>query len=379
MSFRLPMLAAALSGIVSCQSADEIISEKIAGMSLREKAGQLIIIRAECLSPSIKWEETTELPQYQVRRLSEEMSETAREYPVGGVLLYGHNIDTPEQLKAFSKEIHSLPGAPFLCIDEEGGRVSRIGGNPNFDVPRYKSIAEIGSSGKAEKAKECAENIATYLREYGFDIDFAPVADVNTNPENIVIGNRAFSDSPKVAAKMVSAYVEGMNSKGIVSCLKHFPGHGDTKTDTHEGYAVSYKDWKELSECEMIPFRAGIKAGVPLVMTAHISLPKVTHSDKPATLSSVVLKDILRGKLGFKGIIITDAIEMGAIKQHYSTRNATVMAILAGADIVLCPRDYREAVDAITDAVNDGTLSEERLDESLRRILKLKYVRGLIR
>ncbi|MBP5720214.1 MAG: glycoside hydrolase family 3 protein [Bacteroidales bacterium] len=379
MRFLLPMLSAALALTASCRNADIVIEEKISSMSLREKAGQLVIIRAECLSPSIKWEETTELPQYKIQRLTDEMIATARDYPVGGVLLYGHNIDNPKQLKAFTKEIHALPGAPFLCIDEEGGRVSRIGGNPNFDVPRYESTASIGKSGNPKKARECAESIGKYLKEYGFDIDFAPVADVNTNPENIVIGNRAFSDSPEVAAKMVAAFVEGMDSKGIASCLKHFPGHGDTRTDTHEGYAVSLKDQGQLLACEMIPFISGIQAGVPMIMTAHVSLPKLTGSDIPSTLSPLVLKDLLRDRLGFKGIIITDAIEMGAIKQHYSTRNATVMAICAGADIVLCPRDYREAVDAITDAVNEGVISEERLDESLRRVLALKYKFGLLK
>ena len=373
------MLAAAIIGTSSCRSAETAVREKIASMSLREKAGQLLIIRPECLSPSIKWEETTELPQYKIQAVSEEMAATAAEYPVGGVLLYGHNIDNPEQLKAFSKAIHSLPGAPFLCIDEEGGRVSRIGGNPNFDVPRYESTASIGRTGDPEKARECAAGIGTYLKEYGFDIDFAPVADVNTNPENIVIGNRAFSDSPELAAKMVAAYVRGLDSKGIVSCLKHFPGHGDTQTDTHEGYAFSHKDWKQLSQCEMLPFRAGIKAGVPMIMTAHISLPEVTGSDIPSTLSPKVLQEILRGKLGFKGIIITDAIEMGAIKQHYSTRNACFMALDAGADIILCPRDYREAVDAIADAVNEGIISEERLDESLFKVLMLKHSLGRLK
>ena len=171
---------------------------------------------------------------------------------------------------------------------------------------------------------------------------------------------------------MVAEYVKGMADAGVVSCLKHFPGHGDTYADTHLGYAVSHKTWEEMRSCEMITFQAGIAAGAPMVMTAHISAPKVTGSEIPSTLSPVILQDKLRKELGFKGVIITDGMEMGAITREYSSEQAAILAIKAGADILLGTREYPKVFDAVLQAVQDGTIPESRIDESVRRILKLK-------
>lgn len=366
----LPLLFP-LSG---CTSTAQEVRKTMDKMTLREKVGQLFIIRLECLDPGIVWNETTELPQYELRAVSKRMIDTARECPVGGVLLYGHNIDTPAHLEVLMDQLHSLPGKPLVAVDEEGGRVSRVASNPNFHLPQVESMAAL--KGNPDAARHCGEAIGTYLKAYGFDIDFAPVADVNTNPENIIIGTRAFSDDPKVAAPMVAAYLEGLQAQGIAGCLKHFPGHGDTVADTHFGYAASYKSWEEISRCEMQTFRAGIKAGAKMVMTAHVALPNVTGSDIPSTLSPLILQDKLRKELGFKGIIITDAIEMGAIRSQYSTAEACVATLQAGADIILCPRNIHEAMDAVIAAVEDGRISKKRLDESVRRILTLKYELG---
>ena len=233
-------------------------------------------------------------------------------------------------------------------------------------------MGAIGATGDPQNAYNCAYTIGTYLHRYGFDIDFAPVADVNTNPENIVIGARAFSDDPQVAAPMVTAYLQGLKDAGVTGCIKHFPGHGDTKADTHYGYAQSLKTWEEMLNCEMITFKAGIQWGTQLVMTAHIAAPNVTGSDVPATMSSVLLQDKLRGELGFRNIIITDGMEMGAITQQYTNAEAAVGTLLAGADIVLGPQNFIEAFDAVVKAVEDGTLTEERIDRSVRRILQMK-------
>ena len=198
------------------------------------------------------------------------------------------------------------------------------------------------------------------------------MADVNTNPENVVIGSRAFSDKPAVAAPMVTNYLQGLKDAGVMGCIKHFPGHGDTKADTHFGYAQSTKTWDEMMDCEMVTFRAGIQWGCQLIMTAHIAVPKVTGSDILSTMSSVILQDKLRGELGYKNIIITDGMEMGAITQQYSSGEAAVGSIKAGVDIVLGPRDLVEAFDAVIAAVKNGTISEERINQSVRLILKLK-------
>ena len=233
-------------------------------------------------------------------------------------------------------------------------------------------MGAIGATGDPRNAYECGNTIGTYLHRYGFDVDFAPVADVNTNPENIVIGARAFSDDPEVAAPMVTSYLQGLKDAGVTGCIKHFPGHGDTKADTHFGYASSAKTWEEMLGCEMVTFKAGIQWGCQLIMTAHIGAPNVTGSDIPATMSSVILQDKLRRELGYQNIIITDGMEMGAITKQYTNTEAAVGCIKAGVDIVLNPLVFTEAFDAVVKAVEDGTITEQRIDESVRRILKLK-------
>ena len=315
---------------------------------------------------------TDDLTKIKLQAVNATMKGVNEIYPVGGVILYAHNIDYEAQLTAFISQIRALKGSPLLCIDEEGGRVARIGNNANFHVEKFESMDAIGKTGDAKNAYYCGNTIGTYLKKYGFDIDFAPVADVNTNPENIVIGKRAFSDDPAVAAQMVISYLQGLNDAHIVGCIKHFPGHGDTKADTHYGYAQSLKTWNEMVDCEMVTFKAGIQWGCKLIMTAHIGAPKVTGSDIPATMSSLILHDKLRKELGYQNIIITDAMEMGAITQQYTSAEAAVGSIKAGVDIVLGPQNFIEAFDAVVKAVEDGTLTEQRIDESVRRILKLK-------
>lgn len=348
------------------------IERQLKKMTLREKIGQLFIVRPEAFDPEIQWTTGEDLVPYAIRSVNARMAATNKQYPVGGILLYGHNIDTPEQVKKFIGELRKFKGQPLICIDEEGGRVARIANNPNFNVPKYRSMAAIGSTENPQNAYNAAFAIGSYLKEYGFDIDFAPVADVNTNPENIIIGARAFSDNPAIAAPMVAQYVKGLQAAGIVGCLKHFPGHGDTYADTHLGYAVSHKTWEEMLGCEMLTFKAGIAAGVPMIMSAHISAPKVTGSEIPSTLSPVILQEKLRGELGFQGVIITDGMEMGAITQQFSSEEAAIRAIQAGADILLGTRDYPKVFDAVLKAVEDGVITESRIDESVRRILKLR-------
>jgi beta-N-acetylhexosaminidase len=348
---------------------EEVVEKQLSQMTLREKVGQMFYVRPEALDTTIK---TDNLAALKLQAVNETMRGVNEKYPVGGIVLYAHNINDEAQLTQFVAQIRNLKGAPLLCIDEEGGRVARIARNENFDVKKYESMAAIGITGNPANAYECANTIGTYLRHYGFDIDFAPVADVNTNPENIVIGNRAFSDDPQVAAPMVTNYLQGLKDAGVAGCIKHFPGHGDTKADTHYGYAQSMKTWDEMLSCEMITFKAGIQWGCQFIMTAHIAAPNVTGSDVPSTMSSVILQDKLRRELGYQNIIVTDAMEMGAIMKQYTNTEAAIGSIQAGADIVLVPKNFVEAFDAVVAAVNRGTISEERINQSVRRILKFR-------
>ncbi len=341
-------------------------------MSLREKVGQMFFVRPEALDTTIHWTEYQDLPDYKLQQVNKTMRDVSKDYPVGGMILYAHNIVDEAQLGEFIAEIRTLNGSPLLAIDEEGGRIARIANNENFDVPKYESMAAIAESGDPSEAYKAAFTIGSYVKKYGFDIDYAPVADVNTNPENIVIGARAFSDDPETAAEFVVSYLNGLDSAGVVGTLKHFPGHGDVKTDTHSGYAETNKTWEEMLECEMIPFKAGIEAGAQMIMTAHIAAPKVTGDDLPATLSSVILQDKLRGELGFKGIIVTDAMDMGAITTQFGNAEAAIKSIQAGVDVVLCSKDFTQVFDAVVNAVEKGNIKETRIDESVKRILELK-------
>ena len=388
---KLWMLAAILtcgaSVFTSCSSDNDDnpvvptneVEAQLQKMTLREKVGQLFYVRPECLDTTIHFNQpssvdgsTDDIRAIKLQAVNETMRGVNEKYPVGGVILYAHNIEDEAQLTAFIAQIRALDGSPLLCIDEEGGRVARIANNGNFAVEKFESMAAIGATGDAQNAYHCGNTIGTYLRRYGFDIDFAPVADVNTNPENIVIGARAFSDDPQVAAPMVTNYLQGLKDAGIVGCIKHFPGHGDTKADSHYGYAQSLKTWDEMLNCELITFKAGIQWGTQLIMTAHIGTPNVTGSEVPATMSSFILQDKLRGELGYQNIIVTDAMEMGAITLQYNNAEAAVGTLQAGADIVLGPQNFVKAFDAVVKAVEDGVLTEQRIDQSVRRILRLK-------
>ena len=370
----------------SCSSEDDPVipptdevEAQLQRMTLREKVGQLFYVRPECLDTTIHFNlpssvdaSSDDIREIKLQAVNATMRGVNEKYPVGGIILYAHNIEDEAQLVAFIPQIRALKGSPLLCIDEEGGRVARIANNGNFDVEKFESTGAIGATGDAQNAYHCANTIGTYLHRYGFDIDFAPVADVNTNPENIVIGARAFSDDPQVAAPMVTGYLQGLKDAGITGCIKHFPGHGDTQADTHYGYAQSLKTWDEMLACELITFKAGIQWGTQLIMTAHIAAPNVTGTDIPATMSPLILQDKLRGELGYQNIIVTDAMEMGAITLQYTNAEAAVGTLLAGADIVLGPQNFVAAFDAVVQAVQDGVLTEQRIDQSVRRVLKLK-------
>lgn len=364
-------LAALLSA--ACSSDNAAIEKELKQMTLQEKIGAMFFVRPEALDTDIYYDSPAALKSYNLQGVNDRMRETARVYPPGGVILFAHNIKDEPQLAQFISDLRALPSHPLLCVDEEGGSVARIANNPNFRVPKFAPMGSLAASGRSKDVYDAANAIGEYLVKYGFDIDFAPVADVNTNPRNVVIGARAFSDNPKVASEMVKSYLKGLQKSGVIGCLKHFPGHGDTQADSHFGYAMSRKTWEEIRSCEMLPFKAGIDAGAQMVMTAHISLPNVTGSNVPSTLSPMILQEKLRGELGYQGVIITDAMEMGAILRQYPVEDASVMAIKAGVDVLLCVREYPKVFDAVIGAVHRGEIPESRIDESVRRILKLRH------
>ncbi len=364
---------------------ESLAERALSSMTLEQKVGQLFIIRPEQLNPKYKVKEvgsksvndSAEEDEIQKDILTDDMRAFMRNYPAGGFAFFAVNISTPEQLKRFTSDLSSLSietvgVPPILAIDEEGGRVARIANNNNFNVERFQSVASIGQTKDYSQAKRAGTIIGSYLKEYGFTLNFAPVADINTNPKNIVIGNRAFGSNPSIVSRMCGEFINGLHSQGIAACLKHFPGHGDTRGDTHKGTVSVSKKWKQLLRAEMIPYLENLKKA-DTIMTAHITMKGITKNSRPASLSKAIVTDKLRKELGYKGVIITDALDMGAIVKKYGAGNAAVMAFEAGNDILLLPVDYPLAFNAVLKAVKNGRISEHRLNESVLRILELKY------
>jgi len=346
-------------------------------MTLREKVGQLFIIRADALDLTQTPEQIIDPSAHGVTELSEEMEAVLKAYPVGGIALFRKNIVDEKQLETLMGALQSTGEIPlFMAVDEEGGLVARLANHPAFDLPKYASAAAVGKSGASGDALEMGASIGAYLYRYGFNMDFAPVADVNTNPNNPVIGNRAFSSDAATASEMAKAMAQGLKGEGIIPVFKHFPGHGDTKEDSHGGIAVSYKTKEEMEACEWLPYEGLTHRDC--VMIGHIATPNITGDLTPATLSAAIVTDVLRGQLGFAGIVITDSLAMGAITENYTSGEAAVGALKAGCDILLGPEELREAFDAVVAAVEDGTLSEDMLNERVYRILQLKEEYGLL-
>lgn len=336
-------------------------------MSLREKVGQLFIVRPEALAENSNAETAPATD-----RVDDAVISRIEEYPVGGIALFSRNITSAEQLPMFISDLQSSSKYPlFIAVDEEGGRVARIANSDFFNVASYKSMEDIGKSGDASKAEEVGRQIGLYLKELGFNLDFAPVADTNTNPQNIVIGDRSYGSDPALVACMVSAQLDGMHDSGIMGTLKHFPGHGDTKDDTHSGYVSIEKTWDELKECELVPFITALPKA-DMVMVSHITAVNVTSDKLPTSMSETMITGKLRNELGYDGVIITDAMAMGAVADNYTSAEAAVTAVKAGVDIVLMPQNLDEAFNGVMNAVTDGEISMARLDESVMRILKLK-------
>lgn len=337
-------------------------------MTREEKVYQLFIVQQEQITgvgTAVQSGETTR--------------QAIEKYPVGGIIYFAQNLETREQVSAMIEGIQSYSKLGlFISVDEEGGPVVRLADNAAMDIHWFDAMLTIGKTGDTEKAYEVGNTIGSQIGELGFNLDFAPVADVFSNPNNTVIGKRAFSSDPEVAAQMVAACVEGFNDSGILCTLKHFPGHGDTGADSHYGAAESTKTLEQLRECEFLPFQAGIDAGAPVIMMGHITLPNVTEEDIPATLSREIVTGLLREELGFEGLVITDAMNMGAITNHYSNGEAAVLAMQAGVDMILMPNDLTDSVDGILEALENGELTQEQIDEKVLRILMTKIDAGII-
>ena len=380
-------------------SAEEILSS----MTLDDKISQMII-------PAVRAWDQVNLTDLSA---APELAEALRKHQYGGIILFGSNVTGPGQVTALVQDLQqnnldntdvSVHIPYFMCADEEGGIVVRITGGT-----RMTGNMAIGATGKNAlvNAKKTGQVIGEEMAAAGLNVDFAPDIDVNNNAANPVIGTRSFSDDPDEVAVLGTAWVEGLTESGVIATYKHFPGHGDTAVDSHIGTPSVEKTYDEIKAVELVPFAAAIENGADMIMTAHITYPKIddevtfgdgkTKGFYPATMSKKLITDILRGDMGYEGVVVTDALEMDAIRKaglvegeedsvEYGA-NIARKVIEAGIDLLLIPTDincaeavtyYDEYIDALKGMVEDGTISEERIDESVLRILDLKEKYGIL-
>lgn len=340
---------------------NEVVESCISEMSLEDRVAGLFIVTPEALTGVDR-----------AVKAGDGTKEALEKYPVGGLIYFKQNIQSKDQITEMLANTTSMSKYPiFLAVDEEGDSVARVADALKLD--KIDSAASLGESGDPNKAYEAYKTVGSYLMEYGFNLNFAPVADVLTNPDNDAIGKRSFGSDADVVSSMVASSVKGLEETGVTACIKHFPGQGDADGDTHDGLASTDRTLEQLRETELKPFASGIEAGAQMIMVGHFAIPSITGDNTPASLSKEVITDVLREEMGYNGVVITDALNMSAISEYYDSAQAAVMALKAGADMVLMPEDFEAAYEGVLAAVADGTISEARINDSLARVYRIKY------
>ncbi len=363
------------------QPDDHTLRALIAKMSLEEKVGQLFVMHVYGHTATAPDQRDVETNRKELG--VDDAAALIARYHLGGIIYFGwaHNTRTPHQIAALSRGIQqaaarALPsGIPVLIsVDQEHGAVARVGA-PATLLP---GAMALGASGSHEHAREAARIAGVELRALGIRQDHAPDADVNVNPANPVIGVRSFGSDPEAVAGFVTAQIEGYRSAGVATAAKHFPGHGDTTDDSHTELPRIDHTREEWERYDAPPFRAAVAAGVDSVMTAHIVVPALDPSGDPATLSHPIVTGVLREELGYDGVVATDSLAMRGVRTKYGDGRVAVLALKAGVDQLLNPPQPQVAWDAVLQAVADGELSEDRVDASVLRVLRMKAGVGLI-
>ncbi len=403
----LSLTVTAFSAAAEAPSSGSDPEEILRGMTTREKICQMLI-------PSFRvWKEVPpgegltgtgtvenaaeEAPGTPITSLNDEIRECLQTWPYGGVTLFRENCADPEQTLRLISEIQTVNreagGLPMLIgADQEGGNVSRMA----FASMGTGNMA-LSATGDKENARRMAAVLGEEMRLVGFNADYAPVADVNNNPANPVIGVRSFSDDPLIAAEYAAAFTRGLHDEGIIATAKHFPGHGNTETNSHSGFPVINISLEELRSCELIPFRALVEEGVDMIMTAHIQYPLIEKETRisvstgdpvhlPATMSRTILQDLLRDEMNFDGLIISDSLDMAAIKDHFNREDTLTLTVNAGVNLLILPavfttEDFRvvqEMTEMAVRLAEEGKISMEAVDDSVLRILKLKKEYGIL-
>ncbi len=382
-------------GIKNESQTDKLIKS----MSIREKVEQMMLVsyRVWKENPETGANPDEEIPSVNVTELNDAIRADLMGHDYGGVLLFGENFVDAEQTLHLVSDIQNANleggGIPLLVtVDQEGGNVARI----SFGTSGIGNMA-LAATGDPSNAKEMAGIYGKEMSLLGINTDFAPVVDVNNNPNNPIIGIRSFSDSPDVVSEYGVSYIDGLHETGTISTLKHFPGHGNTDTDSHTGFPLIDSTYEELKEFELIPFQKAIDSGADMVMTAHIQYPQIEKETYtsistgeqvylPATMSHKILTDILRNDMGFEGVIVSDALDMAAITENFSDEDVLSMTINAGVDLLILPpvfdtdgfKHLDDMVETAVKLAEDGTIDEQMIDNSVRRILTLKEKYGLL-
>ena len=339
---------------------EQTLDEMIAEIPLEDKVAGLFIVTPEAITGV----NTAVMAGDGTRKALEK-------YAVGGLIYFKKNIESAEQIREMLTNTQAFAQYPlFLAVDEEGGKVARLS-----DAGIYENVgsaSEIGATGDTNNAYRAGVTIGSNLSALGFNVDFAPVADV-ANVSGSVMKERSYGSDAATVAGFVTAMMQGLEENGVTGCMKHFPGIGCTTDDTHNGLAFSDRTEEQFKSEELAVFQAGIDAGAGMIMVGHMSVPNLTGNNDPCIFSEKLITDILRREMGYDGVIITDALNMGAIANYYGADEAAIMALRAGCDMLLMPESFEKAYGSVLQAVLDGTISEERIDDSLKRIYRIKY------
>lgn len=346
--------------LTDAQKLDQIVDAGIEVMPIEDKVAGLFIVTPEAItgvSTAVKAGDGTKT--------------ALAEYSVGGIIYFSKNIQSKDQLAEMIDNTKLYSKYPlFIAVDEEGGNVSRVAKAGIADVS--SSPKALGDLGDPNGAYTTGTYIGSYLHELGFNLDFAPVADLSVAESN-PLGERSYGSDATKVSEFVNNMMLGLEEQKVTSCVKHFPGVGSSEQDTETGMAISDRTAEEFRTEEFPIFQAAIDAGANMIMMSHMSVPALTGDNTPCSLSEAVVTDILREELGFDGVIIADALDMGAIKEYYASDEAAIMALRAGCDMILMPENFEQAYKGVLEAVQNGTISEERINDSLRRIYRIKY------
>lgn len=337
---------------------EEFLDYKLNNMTLSDKIGQMIMIDYR-----------------DVNEMNVELESVLTKYNPGGFILFKSNIANFEQTKKLLDDIKSVGNIQsMVSVDQEGGRVQRLDERVGFE--KYPPMSEIGKTMDEGLAFDLGAKMGAELKSIGVDMDMAPVLDIFSNPENRVIADRAFGTNSDVVKKMAFAYADGLKSEDIIAVGKHFPGHGDTAKDSHIDLPIIDKDLDELKRLELIPFIEAVRKKLPGLMVAHIAVPKITQDVVPASLSKIMINDLLREDMEYNGLIMPDSLKMKALSNYFTNEDIYLRCIQAGNDFLLMPQDIKEAFEVIYRKVNEGLISEDRIDLSVYKILSTKFDYG---